>query len=114
MRLAILLVCLPALFMLSAVLTRAKKQAGPPAIAASGAGVAEYKSPSGQFALQYPSDWSSKSTKEYALLLEREPTSGSARVTVEVPYIPPHLPGMMTMRLVVNGYVDDLKKRLRG
>jgi hypothetical protein len=114
MRLAILLICLAALLMLPAALTCAKKQAGPSAVGATGAGVAEYKSPSGQFALQYPSDWSRKPTKEYALLLEREPKSDSARVTIEVPYIPPHLPGMMTMRLVVNGYVDDLKKRLSG
>jgi hypothetical protein len=44
------------------------------------------------------------------LLLEKD----SAQVTVDVPHIPPHLPGMMTMRLVVNGYLDDLKNRLTG
>src|SRR5262249_48873877 len=30
----------------------------------------------------------------------------------DVPHIPPHLPGMVTMKRVVNGYVDDLKTRL--
>jgi hypothetical protein len=90
----------------------AQKQTTPAAAPAVGTDVATYTSSSGHFALEYPSDWASKPTKEFALLLESEPTPDSAQVSVDVPDIPPHLPGMMTMRLVVNGYVDDQRKRL--
>ena len=115
MRLAALFICALAVpLMLSSALTCTNKQAAPPAAAAVQAGDAEFESRSGHFTLRYPADWSSKPTKEYTLLLEQDSTRDAAQVTVDVPYIPPHFPGMMTMRLVANGYVDDLKKRLSG
>jgi hypothetical protein len=73
-------------------------------------GLVKYQNPGGGFALEYPSDWQRKQTNEYVLALEKD----SALVTVDVPPVPPHLPGMMTMKAVVNGYEDDLKKRLSG
>jgi hypothetical protein len=113
MRLATLFTPMAVPLLLASALGCSKKETRTPvAVPSVQAGIATYKSAPGQFTLRYPTDWSSKPTKTYALLLEPEPTSDSARVTVDVPHIPPHLPGMMTMRLVVNGYVDDLKKRL--
>src|SRR3954454_22688892 len=97
----------------SSAVTCARK-AGPPAVPAIQEVAGEFKSRSGHFALRYPADWSTKPTKEYMLLLEPESTADAVQVTVDVPYIPPHFPGMMTMKLVANGYVDDLKKRLSG
>src|SRR6266550_4669335 len=115
MRSAILFTCILAVpVMVSSAVTCARKQAAPPAVAAIQAGAGEFESRAGHFALRYPADWSSKPTREYTLLLEQRFTAEAAQVTVDVPYIPPHLPGMMTMKLVANGYVSDLKKRLSG
>jgi hypothetical protein len=92
--------------------TWGKKNGTVSAVRERSTGGTQYRSHSGHFTLRYPSEWSSKPTKEYTLLLERQPTADGARVTVDVPYIPPHLPGMVTMNRVVNGYLDDLKRRL--
>jgi hypothetical protein len=112
MRLSLTILIATVALILSSALTRGEKHgAVSPAPEGQGKGC-EYRSRSGHFALHYPSDWANTPTKEYTLLLEHESTADAARVTVDVPYIPPHLPGMMTMKLVVNGYLDDLKKRL--
>jgi hypothetical protein len=73
-------------------------------------GLVKFQYAPGQFALSYPSDWARKTTKDDVLALEKD----SAMVTVDYPSVPPHPPGMMTMRSVVNGYADDLKKHLEG
>src|SRR4051812_48462596 len=86
----------------------ATEEPPPPIAHAPQPGFDTYLSPAGTFSLRYPSDWSNRSMNDHVLLLEKD----AAQVTVETPYIPPHLPGMMTMRLVVNGYEDDLKQRL--
>src|SRR3954467_4562786 len=115
MRSATLFTCILAVpVMVFSAVTCARKQPAALPVPAIQASVGEFKSRSDHFASRYPADWSSKPTKQYTLLLERESSADAAQVTVDVPYIPPHFPGMMTMKLVANGYVDDLKKRLSG
>jgi hypothetical protein len=113
MRLTLLVICIAvALALLCSTLTCAERRGAVPATQRVQGEEMEYESRSGHFSLRYPSDWSSRPTKDYTLLLERASPEAGARVTVDLPYIPPHLPGMMTMKLVVNGYVDDLKTQL--
>jgi hypothetical protein len=112
MRTSLLIFVASVTLILSSALTRGEKRVPVSTPSETRAGGTEYRSRSGHFVLRYPSEWSSKRTQEHTLLLEREPTAGAERITVDVPQIPPHLPGMMTMKLVVKGYLDDLKERL--
>ena len=112
MRLTVLIGIALSIALMCSTLTCAERRGAVPATQRVGGDDVEYESRTGHFSLRYPSGWSGRSTKDYTLLLERAHSEASARVTVDVPYIPPHLPGMMTMTLVVNGYIDDLKTRL--
>ncbi len=70
---------------------------------------------------RYPADWKPRPSKDYVLLAEPgsgvERSSGEVdggpRLTLDVPDLPPHLPFMLTLKAVRNGYVDDLRKRLK-
>ncbi|HEY7087730.1 MAG TPA: hypothetical protein VH518_06540 [Tepidisphaeraceae bacterium] len=111
MRLATQVIGMAAL-MLMLALGCAHKQPPPPAVPQLQARDVEYSSPSAHFSLRYPSAWSSRPTSDYVLLLERRDAGDAAKVTVDVPYIPLHLPGMVTMNRVVDGYVQNWNKRL--
>ncbi len=60
--------------------------------------------------VQYPADWKVQHDPDYVLEL----TSGSETLTLDIPDLPPHIPGMIPLGLVVNGYIDDLKKSHPG
>ena len=59
--------------------------------------------------LDWPSDWSPRQSKDFVLELVPKESSG-ATISLDVPDLPPHLPGMIRMNLVANGLLDDLKK----
>lgn len=62
--------------------------------------------------LEYPQGWKPVPSSDYVLLLV--PVVGSASgersISLDVPDLPLHVPGLIPMNSVVNGYLDDLKK----
>jgi hypothetical protein len=59
--------------------------------------------------LDWPAGWSPRQSKDF--VLELVPTGNTAQtISLDVPDLPPHLPGMIRINLVVNGFLDDLKK----
>jgi hypothetical protein len=64
--------------------------------------------------LDYPAGWTPQENKDYELLLRPAQLSGvepERQITVDIPDLPFHVPGMIPLRLVKNGYLDDLKKQ---
>ncbi len=63
--------------------------------------------------LAYGGDWHATDTADYALVIVPEGAgkSSDASVTVEIPKLPPHVPGLIPLGSVVNGYIDDIKKQ---
>lgn len=60
--------------------------------------------------LTYPAGWVAKKNPDYVWMAV--PTTGSPAadaLSLEVPPLPMHVPGMIPIGLVRNGYVDDLK-----
>ena len=65
--------------------------------------------------LAYPVGWIAVPDKDYELLLKPvAPISaeGNPVITLDVPELPFHLPGMIPMGLVKKGYLDDLKTQV--
>ena len=64
-------------------------------------------------AFDLPATWSIGPTSGTTKLRATDPT-GSSVLTLDVPSLPFHIPGMIPLGLVVSGYVDDEKKQLAG
>lgn len=64
--------------------------------------------------LRYPGDWSQKQSKDDVLLLVPAAGGTDRSITLDLPKIPMHLPGAMTMPLIENGFIDDQKKHHAG
>jgi hypothetical protein len=64
-------------------------------------------------ALSYPPGWVKLESKDYALVLAPISLAGAAgpSISLDVPELPFHLPGMIPIALVKNGYLDDLRKQ---
>lgn len=63
--------------------------------------------------LQYPSNWKPKPSNDDVVLLV--PSASDARtISLDEPSLPAHLPGLIPIGLVQNGYLDDLKKKHPG
>lgn len=71
----------------------------------------EFSSPRDGFSLRYPSGWTPKPSNDFVMELHRGET---ATISMDVPSLPPHLPGMIRLSLVENGFLDDLKKETGG
>jgi hypothetical protein len=69
-----------------------------------------FQDPGGLVRIQYSPDWTQKKDPDYVLSL----ASGSQLFTLDIPDLPPHVPGMIPLGLVVNGYIDDFKKSHPG
>ncbi len=60
-----------------------------------------------------PPGWSQIDSRDYAIALV--PAGATVPViSLDIPWIPVHLPGMINMPRVENGYLDDLKKQHPG
>lgn len=71
----------------------------------------DYVSEKGKFATRYPASWRPRIGGETLDLVPVTDDSGGHRtVSIDVPSIPPHLPGMITLERIENGYVNDLVK----
>jgi hypothetical protein len=66
--------------------------------------------------LEYPPGWKPIPSSDYLLLLV--PVGGSSSnersISLDVPDLPLHVPGMIPIGSVVNGYLDDLKRQHAG
>jgi hypothetical protein len=59
--------------------------------------------------LDWPTGWVQQPSKEYVLLLSAA-GGGGATLSLDVPDLPPHIPGMIPIGSVRGGYLDDLRK----
>ena len=66
--------------------------------------------------LEYPPDWKPIPSSDFLLMLV--PVGGSASnersISLDVPDLPLHVPGMIPLGSVQSGYLDDLKKQHAG
>jgi hypothetical protein len=61
--------------------------------------------------LTYPAGWTPKPDKDYELfLIPTGATTDDCSLSLDIPDLPPHVPGMIPLKLVKNGYLDDLRK----
>ena len=95
--------------------TNAPLSTAPAHTTGTAAGV-EFASPEHGYRLTRPADWSPVPSPNYVLQLV--PPAAAAQdarpvvgISVDVPDLPPHVPGFIPLGLVVNGYVGDLKEQ---
>ena len=62
--------------------------------------------------LSYPGEWWPVACDDYVLKLVHQGLEQS--ISLDVPKLPPHVPGFIPLGMVVNGYVDDVKKKHPG
>ena len=55
-------------------------------------------------------DWKKIDDKDYIVAVADQ----TSKFSLDVPELPAHLPGFLPLRLVVNGFIDDLKKKDQG
>ena len=72
----------------------------------------QFVSPNDRFSVNYAADWQRRENSENVLTVHA-PT-GSAELSIAVPNLPPHIPGLIPLGPVQNGYVDDLKKNWKS
>jgi hypothetical protein len=74
-----------------------------------------YQNKSAHFQLQYPSSWQPQENPDFVLSLvpvDSKAGDPSRRLSVDVPSLPPHLPGMITLSRIKSGYIKSQKKKL--
>jgi hypothetical protein len=66
--------------------------------------------------LGYGGEWRKTDDPDYALMLVPDGAGKTSDVSlsVEVPKLPPHIPGMIPLGSVVKGYIDDMKQQHAG
>jgi len=66
-----------------------------------------------KFAIEYPDGWTERKPTgdEDVVLLKCEGHKGE--ISVAVPKLPPHIPGLIPLQSVEKGYIDDVKKRMK-
>jgi hypothetical protein len=63
--------------------------------------------------LDIPSGWTPQASNDYALLLiPAGAKTADVSITLDVPDLPPHLPGLIPIGAVKSGYLDDLRKQV--
>jgi hypothetical protein len=75
-----------------------------PANAAKNA-LTTYHCPTAELQFEYPADWKTK--KAHTALFSI--TSDQCSLNLDIPKLPWHPPGMITLKMVASGYEDDLK-----
>ena len=72
----------------------------------------QFEDRGGGVKFQFPSDWHSVKDPDYVLmLLPGDGKQKDRHIAFDIPDLPPHLPGMIKLGLIQNGYVGDLKKQ---
>jgi hypothetical protein len=60
---------------------------------------------------KYPQSWQPEKAQTAAFdVAAPADNKGYSSLSLDVPHLPPHIPGMITPRMVTDGYVDDLRK----
>jgi len=64
-------------------------------------------------ALTWLAGWHAEKSQDYELFLvpDEKSARGEVSVSLDVPDLPPHIPGFIPLNMVKNGYIDDLKKK---
>src|SRR4051812_42698911 len=80
--------------------------------------VRTFESTAKKIRLSYPADWTVRPSKEYVLVVAPPGVEASASagrsISLDVPDLPVHIPGLIPMGRVEKGYVDDLKAQWPG
>ena len=69
------------------------------------------------FSFVYPDNWTSRKgdDPEDVLTIDADKDKPQqAEITVSIPKLPPHIPGMLPLPAVEKGYIDDVKKRMQN
>ena len=62
-------------------------------------------------AFDYPGTWTAHDSKDYELLINPPGDPPGRCISLDVPDLPFHIPGLIPIGSVQGGYVDDLKKQ---
>lgn len=62
--------------------------------------------------LEYPGDWQPAKSEDYVLKVVHtgQGAGAGAEMTLDVPNLPPHVPGFIPLGMVEKGYLDDLRQ----
>ncbi|MCC6422238.1 MAG: hypothetical protein IT447_02065 [Phycisphaerales bacterium] len=76
-------------------------------------GLTQYANTQHGIRLDYPAGWTVHPSDDYVLLLlppgvDRPQTCS---ISLDIPDLPPHLPGMIRIGMIKDGYLDDLRKK---
>jgi hypothetical protein len=83
--------------------------------AATAAGRPVFREPRTGVQVEYPPGWERHPSAEFALLIAPPGVSpADAQVSLDIPDLPPHIPGLIPLGMVRNGYADDVKKAHPG
>lgn len=94
-----------------------RAESTPLATTAPSADAVEFVSDAHGVRLTHPPDWEPASSDNYVLLLvpvnraADDTTFATASMSLDVPKLPLHIPGLIPLGAVVNGYAGDLQKR---
>jgi hypothetical protein len=70
-----------------------------------------FSNPKLGIALTWPGGWAKKDSKDFELLLVPDGKGPEgAELSLDIPDLPVHVPGMIPIGMVKDGYIDDLKK----
>jgi len=72
-----------------------------------------YTAPKGGFTMAYPRSWQQRPGDCMLTLAPSQSPGIEDHLIVDVPPLPWHLPGMITLDRVADGYIADMKKRMQ-
>ncbi len=67
-----------------------------------------------RFSVAYPKDWKAAKCDSAEDVLTLQKAQSKGEISIAVPSLPPHIPGMIPLGSVESGYVDDVKKRMKN
>jgi hypothetical protein len=78
-------------------------------------GAGKFERPDLGVRLEWPEGWAQHKSADFVLLLRpaakgRADEASATSLSLDVPDLPPHIPGMIPIGSVRNGYLDDLRK----
>jgi hypothetical protein len=94
-----------------------EERPGTDPLTTTASGAVEFASDAHGVRLAYPPGWEPAPSADYVLMLAPvgraadDTTFATASMSLDVPKLPLHIPGLIPLGAVVNGYVDDLKGR---
>ena len=97
------------LFFLPVFFLGCRSNPPPPPTAQIASATERFDYPAAGITLEYPSDWKPvPGTKSQLKVI----APGGGELSLDVPVLPFHIPGMIPVDSVTSGYIDDVKKRM--